>query len=67
MKRVCAWCDLHLGTKDGEGVEGVTAGICERCAADYRTRLKAARRKRLQHEASPLGTGNPQERSSTRR
>ncbi len=28
----CAWCGKDLGTKDGQGVEGESSGICEDCA-----------------------------------
>lgn len=32
LKVVCAWCGADLGTKDGKGTEGVTHGICKKCA-----------------------------------
>ena len=27
----CAWCGCDMGTKEGEGVSGVSHGICESC------------------------------------
>ncbi len=27
----CAWCGEILGEKDGQGVEGVSNGICDSC------------------------------------
>ena len=35
---VCAWCGKKIGEKDGEGVEGVSDGICQDC---YDKELKA--------------------------
>ena len=31
MKIVCAWCGKEIGEKNGEGVDGVSHSICERC------------------------------------
>lgn len=31
MKIICAWCDKDMGEVDGEGVEGVSHGICDEC------------------------------------
>lgn len=31
MKIVCAWCGRGMGEKDGEGIEGISHGICEEC------------------------------------
>lgn len=31
LKIVCAWCGADLGEKDGQGVEGVTGSICQKC------------------------------------
>ncbi|KKM14459.1 hypothetical protein LCGC14_1705880 [marine sediment metagenome] len=31
LKSICAWCQKDLGDKDGEGVEGISHGICEDC------------------------------------
>ena len=31
MKIVCAWCGKDMGEKDGEGIEGISHGICEEC------------------------------------
>ena len=28
---ICAWCGKSLGEKDGQGVEGISHGICEDC------------------------------------
>ena len=27
----CAWCQKHLGTKDGKGTKGISHGICPEC------------------------------------
>lgn len=31
MKIVCAWCGKDMGEKDGEGIEGISHGVCEEC------------------------------------
>ncbi len=31
----CAWCQEKIGEKDGEGVEGVSHGICDKCYKKY--------------------------------
>jgi len=31
MKIVCACCGKDMGEKDGEGVEGISHGVCEQC------------------------------------
>ena len=31
LYRRCAWCSKVMGEKDGEGVEGVSDGICDDC------------------------------------
>lgn len=31
LKIICAWCLKDMGEKDGEGVDGVTGGICKYC------------------------------------
>ena len=31
MKIVCAWCGKDMGEKDGEGIEGISHGVCEQC------------------------------------
>lgn len=31
MKIICAWCGQDMGTKDGQGVEGDSHGICDDC------------------------------------
>lgn len=36
LKVICAWCGKELGEKDGEGVEGISHGICEDCLARQR-------------------------------
>jgi hypothetical protein len=35
----CAWCGKPLGTKDGEGVSGVSHGICPDCARQFLNEL----------------------------
>lgn len=27
----CAWCSSPMGTKEGEGVEGTSHGMCDSC------------------------------------
>jgi len=31
LQIVCAWCGKVLGETDGEGVEGISHGICDHC------------------------------------
>jgi hypothetical protein len=31
MKIVCAWCGVYIGEKDGQGIEGVSHGVCPEC------------------------------------
>lgn len=31
LRRVCAYCGMDMGIKDGQGVSGVTHGICDSC------------------------------------
>ena len=31
MKVICAWCGKSLGEKDGQGVEGISHGMCAEC------------------------------------
>ena len=31
MRVVCAWCNKDIGEKDGEGVWGVSHGLCREC------------------------------------
>lgn len=31
----CAWCGKPLGVKDGQGVEGISHGICNDCLNRY--------------------------------
>lgn len=31
LKVVCAWCGKDMGEKEGDGVEGVSHGMCEEC------------------------------------
>ena len=32
MKVICAWCGKDLGSKEGNGIEGTSHSICDRCA-----------------------------------
>ena len=36
MNIKCAWCGKDMGTKDGQGVTGVTHSICEDCSDEQR-------------------------------
>jgi hypothetical protein len=31
IKTVCAWCGKDMGFRDGQGVEGISHGICQEC------------------------------------
>ena len=31
LKIVCSWCQKELGEKEGEGVDGISHGICDDC------------------------------------
>ena len=50
MKIVCSWCGKKMGEKDGNGVEGVSHGICEECLGhlmgkmEQRTEAEARKR-----------------------
>ncbi len=35
MKIVCAWCGNDVGEKDGEGIEGISHGVCEECLSKF--------------------------------
>ncbi len=35
MKIVCAWCGKDVGEKDGEGIEGISHGVCEECLSKF--------------------------------
>ena len=32
MKIICAWCGKDMGSKEGNGIEGTSHSICDRCA-----------------------------------
>mgnify|MGYP001593043777 FL=1 len=34
LKVVCMYCGAGMGEKDGQGVEGISHGICEQCWYD---------------------------------
>ena len=42
MKIVCSWCGRDTGEKDGEGVEGISYGICGDCVAKLEAKLVAS-------------------------
>ncbi len=35
IKVVCMYCKADMGEKDGEGVEGVSHGICPKCLLEH--------------------------------
>jgi len=39
MKIVCSYCGKNIGEKDGDGVEGISHGICEVCLAKLQTEV----------------------------
>lgn len=49
MKVLCAWCGKKMGEKQGDGVEGVSHGICKQCSArvisEVREQLTTIKRK----------------------
>lgn len=40
MKIVCAWCNKDMEEIDGEGVGGVSHGVCEECLKELLERIK---------------------------
>lgn len=40
MKIVCAWCGKDMGEKDGDGVDGVSHGLCQRCLAKLLAKVR---------------------------
>ena len=46
MEVRCAWCGKSMGKVDGEGVEGVSHGMCEECLE----KLKAEKSGRIEKE-----------------
>ncbi len=43
IKVICAWCGKDMGEKDGEGVEGVSHGICPACLTEVIDEASAMR------------------------
>ncbi len=37
IQTICGWCGKHLGWKDGQGVQGISHGICNNCAKTMRS------------------------------
>ena len=35
LYRVCSWCGKDMGTKDGQGVSGVSHGMCKSCQKKF--------------------------------
>jgi hypothetical protein len=31
LRIVCAWCGRKLGEKDGQGIDGLSHSICDKC------------------------------------
>ena len=61
LKKVCAWCGKDLGTVDGQGVEGISGGICPKCAAIEYRKLDSCfpRSWNLESHAIAVLTGQP--------
>ncbi len=36
---ICAYCGADLGTKDGQGISGVTSGMCPACYKKEQAKL----------------------------
>jgi hypothetical protein len=39
VRKECGWCGVDMGEVPGEGVEGVTTGICKECEQIERLKL----------------------------
>jgi hypothetical protein len=37
----CMFCTTLIGLKDGEGISGVSHGVCDDCAPEYSARMTA--------------------------
>ncbi len=35
IRVICAWCNMHMYDKDGQGVEGISHAICEDCKKKF--------------------------------
>jgi len=42
---VCAWCNKDMGEKDGQGVSGISHGICPSCQEKLMNELKERKNK----------------------
>ena len=49
IKVICAWCGKDMGEKDGQGAEGISHGMCDKCYTKQR-------RGDLDSSATPPGT-----------
>jgi len=47
MNIVCAWCHKDMGEKDGEGIDGVSHGVCEECLNRLLERTRRTRTVRI--------------------
>ena len=36
IKVICAWCGKDMGEKDGQGAEGISHGMCDKCYTKQR-------------------------------
>jgi len=41
MKVVCAWCGESMGKKDGNGVQGISHGLCQKCLAKLMAKVES--------------------------
>ena len=39
IKIICAWCGKEMGEKEGEGIEGISHGMCNKCAAEVQAKV----------------------------
>ncbi len=40
LVRVCGYCSLYMGVKDGQGVSGISHGVCPTCLEKLKREMK---------------------------
>ena len=51
----CAWCGKDIGAKDGEGVSGISHGICEECLEKELSKLDKIEKKPMPKHGRNIG------------
>jgi len=41
LKIVCAFCGRYMGEKDGNGVEGISHGVCYDCFREWQIKVNS--------------------------